>query len=211
MASISNDTKGLRDRKKSRRRHEILDAARHLFEVDGYDGTTMARIADAAMVSTPTVFNYFGSKDQLIIEMVLEGHEAGRSFIRAWSPADPNDPARAISEMMCLYSNLTMDIAGKRVWRYAESTNIRIPKSPVTALYQQIEANHVSEIAAAIERFEHPSFADPGFLAGLIYDCWNAEFFRFIRIEDMTLAAHHDRVRSMIHKLFALISPPDGD
>lgn len=64
---------GLRDRKKARRRAEILREAARLFGLNGIDATTMAELADAVGVSPPTLFNYFGSKDGILIAMIVEG------------------------------------------------------------------------------------------------------------------------------------------
>lgn len=51
-------------------RERILVCARELFVERGYAGTSMADIADAAGISTPTVFARFGSKSALLKEAV---------------------------------------------------------------------------------------------------------------------------------------------
>ena len=84
MENLADSAKpGLRDRKKARRRDEIIAAARELFTVQGIDATTMTEIAAAAEVSAPTVFNYFGSKDGILIAMISEGTRAARERDRA--------------------------------------------------------------------------------------------------------------------------------
>lgn len=60
-------TEGRRERKKRETREKILSIARDLFVSSGYAGTTMASIADAMDVSTQTVFNYFPTKDLLLL------------------------------------------------------------------------------------------------------------------------------------------------
>jgi AcrR family transcriptional regulator len=49
-------------------RQRILDTARALFVAQGYAGTSIAQIAAAAGVSTPTVFSGFASKVNLLKE-----------------------------------------------------------------------------------------------------------------------------------------------
>ena len=61
------------------RRQTILHCAEQLFARDGIDATTIAAIAEAADVSPPTVFNYFGSKENILSALVFEGTEKARS------------------------------------------------------------------------------------------------------------------------------------
>ncbi|MBE1467278.1 TetR/AcrR family transcriptional regulator [Kibdelosporangium phytohabitans] len=60
-------TEGRRERKKQRTRQALIDAAVDLFETDGYDETTVARIAEAADVSTRTFFLHFPAKEDVLL------------------------------------------------------------------------------------------------------------------------------------------------
>src|SRR4051812_39575192 len=67
---------GLRERKKAATRQAISDIATRLFERRGFEHVTVAEIAEAANVSVKTVFNYFGSKEELFFdreEELLQG------------------------------------------------------------------------------------------------------------------------------------------
>jgi len=57
---------GLRERKKRRTRQAILSAALELFSDRGYTHTTLEDIAEAAEVSTGTLFAYFPSKEDIL-------------------------------------------------------------------------------------------------------------------------------------------------
>ena len=57
-----------------RKRRAIVAAAREIFLRDGYDAG-MDLIAEAAGVSKVTIYNHFGSKEQLFTEVVGEAFE----------------------------------------------------------------------------------------------------------------------------------------
>jgi AcrR family transcriptional regulator len=52
---------------KQERRARIRHAAKVLVEAHGYDGLTMRDLARASKVSVPTLYNLFGSKDQILV------------------------------------------------------------------------------------------------------------------------------------------------
>jgi AcrR family transcriptional regulator len=66
MASSTGSASTLRERKRDRTRRALIDAAIDLFERNGYDGTTVADIAEAAEIGTRTFFSYFASKEELL-------------------------------------------------------------------------------------------------------------------------------------------------
>lgn len=59
----------LRERKKARTRETIVRVALKLFAENGYNGTTIAQIAEAAEVSPRTVSTYFPAKEDIVFDV----------------------------------------------------------------------------------------------------------------------------------------------
>lgn len=72
----------LRDRKKSETRERIAAEALRLFAEQGYEGTTVDQIAQAAQVGRRTFFRYFPTKEAVVFpewERRLQGFQASLS------------------------------------------------------------------------------------------------------------------------------------
>jgi AcrR family transcriptional regulator len=63
---------GLRERKKRLMRQQLTDTATLMFMERGFDAIRVAEVAEACGVSEKTVFNYFPTKESLILDR-LEG------------------------------------------------------------------------------------------------------------------------------------------
>jgi len=58
-------------------RERLRDAALELFGEKGYDGTSMSELADRVGIAKPSLYNYYRSKEELLIDLLDEG-------IRRW-------------------------------------------------------------------------------------------------------------------------------
>ena len=56
-------------------REKILDAALHIIINEGFASLTMRKLASRIGMSAPNIYNYFSSKDELYITLVIKGFE----------------------------------------------------------------------------------------------------------------------------------------
>ncbi|AJE80421.1 regulatory protein TetR [Streptomyces albus] len=59
--------------KAARTRERILDAAAHVLSRKGYSGTRLGDIAEQAQIQAPAIYYYFGSREELIEEVMWAG------------------------------------------------------------------------------------------------------------------------------------------
>src|SRR5438105_4955214 len=68
MPTTSRPTEGLRERKKRRLREQLSDTATRMFVERGFGAVRVKDVADACEVSEATVFNYFPTKEALVLD-----------------------------------------------------------------------------------------------------------------------------------------------
>jgi AcrR family transcriptional regulator len=73
---------GLREEKKERLRHQILETALALFRERGYDNTRVQDIIEGVGISEGTFFNYFATKDALLHDFALVQVDLYRGALR---------------------------------------------------------------------------------------------------------------------------------
>ncbi|MFC0040584.1 TetR/AcrR family transcriptional regulator [Actinomadura rayongensis] len=100
-------TPGRRERKKAATRKAIADAALRLFLERGYDDVGIREIADAADVSTATLFKHFPSKEALVFDLDAD-REASLLDAVHQRPEDQSILA-ALRDYMLARANITQD------------------------------------------------------------------------------------------------------
>lgn len=81
---------GRRELNKIQCRNRILKMSRRLFTAKGYENTTMGDVAEAAEVSKATLYNYFTSKESLLLGIAEAALEEIRQLIREELCGEPD-------------------------------------------------------------------------------------------------------------------------
>src|SRR3954470_7122520 len=99
-------TEGLRERKKREMRRRLSDTAARLCLQHGFDAFRVADVAEACGVSEKTVFNYFPTKESLVLDQL----EATMSALRTGLADSSVPPVQAA--LRILDAQLTAMTAG---------------------------------------------------------------------------------------------------
>lgn len=98
MATLPSDAPAIPTHGVDRKRDRILRAAQELFTEQGFDAAPMEAIARRARVSKGTLYNFFDSKEDLLVCAVFERLEGSRRRVLAsLSPAaGPSEMLRSV-------------------------------------------------------------------------------------------------------------------
>ncbi|HEX3977039.1 MAG TPA: TetR family transcriptional regulator [Solirubrobacteraceae bacterium] len=100
-----NPDEGLRERKRRLTRQLISDAATTMFATRGFDNVKVSEVADRVGVSEKTVYNYFPTKESLVLDTADEAVERMARALRERGPDESLTAAvvRAIRDDMARF------------------------------------------------------------------------------------------------------------
>lgn len=78
------------------RRQKILHAALELFALNGFEGTSISKVAQKANISKGLVYNYFSSKDEILEAILEEAAQEGDQMMTTSS----SSPEAHLKEMI---------------------------------------------------------------------------------------------------------------
>jgi AcrR family transcriptional regulator len=144
---------GLRERKRRLTRQRISDVATILFASRGFDNVKVSTIADIVGVSEKTVYNYFPTKESMVLDWADEAVDSVATVIRECPPNESLTAAvvRAMKEDMERFDEVPDDLVAflPGFMRLIEST------PPLRAawleLYDRIVAVAAEALAARTE------------------------------------------------------------
>ncbi|MHB1571056.1 MAG: TetR/AcrR family transcriptional regulator, partial [Solirubrobacteraceae bacterium] len=117
---------GLRERKRRLTRQLISDAATVLFAIRGFDNVRVSEIADRVGVSEKTVYNYFPTKESLVLDQTDEGIERLARALRERSPGQ--SPTEAV--VRALQADVAFDEAPDELVGYIPTFRAMIDSTP---------------------------------------------------------------------------------
>ena len=101
------ETIGLRKQKKFRARQKILNAAARQFEVQGFANTSIAGIMQEAQLGVGTFYNYFASKEEVLLTLAKDLREQVAENI--FAAGEENQSSAELLERCCVCTAKVID------------------------------------------------------------------------------------------------------
>jgi AcrR family transcriptional regulator len=189
---------GLRERQKEQRRQVIAEAALELFKRNGFAATTLDQIAVQAGVSAPTVVNYFGGKQEILLALLKQPDEQAMREARA-NLDDDSDPLEALCNFEQLMTDYQLQAMPASLWR--ELAPFLLTGELAEAL-SPWNAAVVEETKALIEHFQRVGqvrdSVDVEVVATLFNQYANLAFVKLAMQEVPDRAAHALHMRGVL-------------
>lgn len=130
------------------KRRAILDAAAEVFGESGYERASVDAIALKAAVSKPTIYNHFGTKENLFRESIAESaatvNQQSMDSITAFDPRS-TDWRAALNELVVGLTQCSRSECAQSVQRQIYSEVKRDPE-----VYRAVRARAIDPIANAL-------------------------------------------------------------
>jgi AcrR family transcriptional regulator len=205
-------SEGLRERKKRLMRQLISDTATEMFLERGFDEVRVSEVAAACEVSEKTVYNYFPTKESLLLDTEEPTAESIRKALGPGAEhASPIEAAVAVleSEVTQLYGGIDPRIGDGDLTMIRRFSEL-IESTPSLRAAQRDMADRLVQVAAeamAARAGVNPEDPEPQIAAHAILGLWRVEFQAMNRYSDGTLSAGEvrDAVMGEIRRAARLI------
>ena len=183
---------GLRARQKEKRREMIEHAAGLLFESKGFSVSTIEEVADAALVSPATVYNYYGNKGELLLALVSKGETATREKLHEFvGRAQEEEPEDLLSEIICFNVQDTLKFLSRELWGHVVAYVATTSDPSVAPRYLSAIADDLAAaLAATIKEYCNLDILkdiDAEHLAYVLTRIERNQFLNYVYLRDMPL------------------------
>lgn len=204
MAASNSGVKSLRDRKKEQMREHILRAATQLFRDREFERTRIEDIAASAEVGVATVYNYFTTKQQILVEIVLQGTDDVQSKIASVVKSDHDNPVEAIADLMSADYGDISD-ADKALWRelLASMTRDQENRAAIESNRGRFREHLRDMIRGLIKRGMIKRDSDVNALVDICYAIYAYHFRQLVCLEAMTKAKAMQAIRRDLRTLLS--------
>ena len=202
---------GLRERKKRLMRQQLSDTATQMFMERGFDAVRVAEVAEACGVSEKTVFNYFPTKESLILDR-LESTMASLKSGLTQPGVEPTEAALRIlnDELSAMTSWLTTQDDLAQASAAIRRFGTLIQASPSLRAHQSDMMDQFVAVAAGILAERAAMSADdpePQITAAALLGLWRVQFLSLSKYLDGTRPPTqvHRAVTADVHRAARLI------
>jgi AcrR family transcriptional regulator len=109
------------------RRHQILEAALHVFAEDSYHGSSIAAVAKRAKVSKGLIYNYFKSKEEILLTLISDLFDEAMELM----DVDPEVPLTRDKFIHVINRSVDVSVENPQRWKLYMSLSFQPDVTPL--------------------------------------------------------------------------------
>ena len=205
---------GLRERQKTGRTQRILDAATVLFTEKGFNQVKAEEIAEQAEVSVGTLYNYFGSKNEILLTLsALENEQ-----IEALAAAHKADLTATAADTLCNLLNVYFDpknfMLDKTLWRLGYALSLIHVSSEAARRFRRSDIMLRQQVVDMSETLQRQGLLrmdlDCQTFGAALFNNASMIFFDYTRSENKTYPDTRQEIDDMTRSLVSLAILPNS-
>lgn len=205
---------GLRERQKTGRTQRILDAATVLFTEKGFDQVKAEEIAEQAEVSVGTLYNYFGSKNEILLTLTALENEQ----IEALAATHKADLTASAADTLCNLLNVYFDpkniMLDKALWRLGYALSLTHVSSEAARRFRRSDIMLRQQVVDMSETLQRQGLLrmdlDCQTFGAALFSNASMIFFDFTRSENKTYPDTRQEIDDMTRALVSLAILPNS-
>ncbi len=199
------------------KRDRILEAARSICARSGFEAARMEEIAAEARVSKGTLYRYFESKEDLLLQSLIDSH-LGESYAHsAWEDLAGVPPQRRLEELLDRYARLLPEATRRmpvnmQVWGlvagHASGGRERLLEALRARIYPERSREVTQALADGIAAGAYRPDVDADGFAAAVLAVFDGTLYRSTFDPEH---AHPDALRASFRGLLDGLRAPRGD
>jgi AcrR family transcriptional regulator len=180
---------GLRDRKKAQQRLDLIKVAVKLFKKRGYETVRMEDIAAAADVSTKTVYNYFPTKRDILIEFLVSDRERSMGLFNDIIRMPRGEPVEDLLRLMEADIGDVVSAGERSLWLEIMAVTVRERGDDRFRRYRLMFTSYIEALLGELQvNGKLSASLDLPLAANLIHVLHSENFDNFCTVKHLTVS-----------------------
>lgn len=204
---------GIRQKKRARTEAAILRAAASLMTRKGFEHTSIEEIAGRAEVGVGTVYNYFGSKNALLLALMQRDTEDLLKGGETVLARTPKKPETALTEIFWIYAHGFLGRYDRKLLSEVFAAAFHQPEELGREL-TRMDFQLMGQVGRLIKRFQREGVLKKALLieqaALVLYGAFAVAVIMYLQYAEMTLESVREQLASSIELILSDWKAPDA-
>lgn len=208
--NVERSDVGLREKQKQDRQERIVASAKNLFLKQGFEGSTIEAIAEAAGVSGVTVHKYYGTKAGILLALIAQSDERLIARLERELAEESGDLIEITAKFASIIVDHAMHNLEKAIWRQVISAVTLNGGSPLSKTYFKLDQELAQVLVHKVEDLQAAGAVagsiNANDLGKALFHLQNARFIQFISSDELTSQDIDQRLRKDLYALLSIHS-----